>query len=128
MKKLVTTCILLASVSVVSFAQSKAAKTSKSASTAAAPATRTNSGPTAEMIAERRAKGIQSEFGLTAEQYKGIYKADLNFEKNLAEVRKSGSEPGDGQLLQMKMTRDMGYKMSMTAEQYSKYESAHPNQ
>jgi hypothetical protein len=126
MKKLITTCVLLTSVTMVSFAQSKA--TSKSAvqqtASPAKAATVKSTMPSPEQYAERRAKAAQQQYGLTADQYKGVYAAELEYEQQYQQAKANGYEPGPGQSMQMKMGRDQKIKSAMSAEQYTKYEAA----
>ena len=120
MKKLITTCVLVAAASMVSFAQSKQAATQpvapKSAHAAATP--------TPEQIADKHAKMYQQQYGLTPEQYKGVYQAELDYARQDQQVRQNGNQPGEGQVAQMGMARDQRFKAVMSADQYSKYEAA----
>lgn len=132
MKKLIATCALLTTVSIVSFAQSKQtshtmsfdAQPNKTAAPAPNQARNTPSAAS-KAAAEKRAKANQKQYGLTAEQYKGAYQAELEYEMELAQVRAGGAEPGEGQAMQMGMGRDMKLKNVMTPEQYAKYEANH---
>ena len=120
------TCALLTTVSVVSFAQ--AAKTSVSMEPSRAPqATVANQAPgttkTVERVAEERAKGHERLMGLTKEQYKGVYAAELEYAKEEAIAKPNGG-PNPGQAYQWNMGRDQQIKKSVTAEQYAKYEAS----
>lgn len=125
MKKLITTCAILATATAATFAQSKA--TMKSTAPKAATATSAaaaKSGPTPEELAQRSAKTMQAQLGLSAEEYKGVYEAELSYQKDLKTAKESGYEPGPGQTMQMGMTKDQRIKSVLTAEHYSKYEAA----
>ena len=124
MKKLITTCVLLTSVTMVSFAQSKTI--SKSApNQSAAPASRSaKSGPTAEQYADRAAKAMKQQFGLDEKQYAAVYQAELDYQKQVVQARDGGYELGEGQSMQMKMGRDQRFQSVMTADQYTKYQAA----
>lgn len=103
MKKLFTTCLLAIAVS-VSFAQTPA--------------------PTPAQFAERNARTLQAQLGLSKEEYNGVYNAELSYQNELKQVKDAGAEPGPGQSMQMKMSRNQKFKAAMTAEHYAKYESA----
>lgn len=105
MKKLFTTALLAAAVS-VSFAQDKAPT------------------PTPAQFAERIARTMQAQLGLSTEEYTGVYNAELSFQNELKQSRDAGYEPGPGQSVQMKMSRDQRFKKAMTADHYAKYEAA----
>ncbi len=120
MKKLITTCVLLTALTMVSFAQSKG--TSKTAAAPGTPSTARVSA-SAEQIAERNVKALQQQLGLTADQYTGCYAAELDYQKQVKQARDGGYEMGPGQSMQAKMGRDQRYKSVMTADQYTKYES-----
>ena len=106
MKKLFTTCLLAAAVS-ASFAQS-----AKSPS------------PTPEQFAERNTRTIQAQLGLSQEEYKGVYAAELAYQKELKQVQDAGTEPGPGQSMQMRMAKEQKFKAAMTADHYAKYEAS----
>jgi hypothetical protein len=123
MKKLITTCVLLTSVTVVSLAQSKTiSKTAPNQS--ASSATRTaKTAPTAEQYADRAAKAMKQQFGLDEKQYAAIYQAELEYQKQVVQARDGGYELGEGQSMQMKMGRDQRFQSVMTADQYTKYQA-----
>ncbi len=125
MKKLITTCVLLTGLTMVSFAQSKVATKSAPVQTTTTTKTTTtrSTSPSPEQLAERRAKAVQQQYALNAEQYKGVYEAELDYETQYQRSKANGYEPGPGQSMQMKMGRDQRYKSVMTAEQYTKYEA-----
>ena len=129
MKKLITTCVLIAAASFASFAQSKQAApksaTKNSGATATASAS-TSTTPNPQQVAERRAKMYQQQYGLTADQYKGVYQAELDYQTQLNGFKTNGQELGAGPAMQMEMGRDQRFKSVMTADQYSKYESSKP--
>lgn len=128
MKKLTITCALLACVTAVSFAQTKATKPT----TATAPGTASQASAYPELTidkpskepaktAEKAARASQKQYALTEEQYKGVYDAELYYAKQMYQLTSNGLQPGDGQALQMRMARDHGYKKALTADQYGKY-------
>jgi hypothetical protein len=124
MKKLITTCVLLTSVTMVSLAQSKTI--SKAApNQSAAPTARTAkaTAPTAEQYAERAAKAMKQQFGLDEKQYTAVYQAELDYQKQVVQARDGGYELGEGQSMQMKMGRDQRFQSVMTAAQYTKYQA-----
>lgn len=106
MKKLFTVCLLAAATS-VSFAQSAKSPT-----------------PTPEQLAERITRTMQSQLGLSEDEYKGVYNAELSYQKELRRTQDAGAEPGPGQSMQMKMAKDQKLKAAMTADHYAKYEAA----
>ena len=119
MKKLITTCVLLAAVSMVSVAHPQ-----KAGNTKGNKATTATSTP--EQIAEKNAKMHQTELGLTPDQYKGVYNAELERARQDAQARTGGGTPGDGQVMQMNISRDQRIKAAVTADQFAKYQSLHP--
>jgi len=133
MKKLIATCILLASVTAVSFAQSTATKATAPAATATSQSAYPNitmSKPSNEpaKAAEKMAKASQKQYGLNDEQYKGVYDAELYYAKQMHEFNTYKLQPSEGQALQMRLAKDWGYKRALTAEQYAMYTAAQPKQ
>lgn len=106
MKKLFTAC-LLAAATTVSFAQS-----AKSPS------------PTPEQLADRITRTMQAQLGLSEDEFKGVYNAELSYQKELRRSQDAGSEPGPGQSMQMKMAKDQKLKAVMTPDHYAKYEAS----
>lgn len=117
MKKLIITCALVSLGTVVSYAQSKSS--AQPTVTTATTASRAKA-PSNEQIAEQRARKYQKDLGLTAEQYKGVYEAQLEFVRQDKEARAYGG-PGEGQAMQMQMFLDQKFQSVMTPEQYEKY-------
>lgn len=114
MKKMIITCAFVAIASTV-FAQAT------QPTNAAAPNSNTSAqAPTAETIAGRRAKLYEKQLGLTPEQSKGVYEAELNFLKQDQQARANGG-PGVGQAEQNQMTKDQHMRNVLTPEQYAKY-------
>ncbi len=118
MKKLIITCAMVAIASTASFAQ--AAKTTSNTNAPASQAA-THKGPTAEQVADRRAKALQKQLGLTPEQFKGVYAAELDFAQQDQAARANGQMPGEGQASQMKMGRDQKIQAVLNADQVAKY-------
>ena len=129
MKKLITTCALLTTVTMVSFAQTKQTSHTMSMqpqsnqpnALAAAPAPVASKA--AQQMADRRAKIYEKQYGLSPAQTKGVYKAELEYAMQEEQARAHGGQPGEGQMMQMGMARDMKLKEVMTPEQYTKYEA-----
>jgi len=120
MKKLIATCTLLMAVSMVSLAQT--------AQKSEVPLTQKDKQgrPNPEEMAEKRSKMIQQRYSLNDAQYKSIYSVELDQMKQFEEMRKSGNKPGEGQMMQMRMSRDQRYKSILTPEQYTKFEADQP--
>lgn len=116
MKKLITTCVMLAAISTVSLAQTK-----KITGAGSAPTT-TSGKMTAEASAEKKAKAAKAAFDLTAEQYTNIYNVELTYERQVFDLAAIGEKPSEGRALQLNLSRDGGYKHYLTAIQYAKYE------
>jgi hypothetical protein len=112
--------MLLAALSVVSFAQSKG---SGKTATPAGSSSSSRAGSTAEQIAERNVKALQQQLGLTADQYTQAYAAELEYQQLHKSARDGGYDLGPGQTMQSKMARDSKYKAIMTAAQYTTYEA-----
>lgn len=118
MKKLITTCAIIATASTVSLAQSKVApKNMTNAGTARAA--------TPEQIATKSAKAMQTQYGLSDAQYKSVYAVELDYQQQMATAKAQGG-PGEGQGMQMNMARDNRFQNIMTPEQYTKYQAANP--
>jgi hypothetical protein len=131
MKKLITTCVLLTSVSMLSFGQSKVLSHSSSRAprgTAAAPGSSQGMpglSAEGEKAAGVRAENYRKKLGLNEEQYKAAYQAELDYERQLETAIGNGG-PGPGTAMQMGMGRDQRYKNTLTADQYAKYETLKP--
>jgi hypothetical protein len=121
MKKLIITCALLTSASMLSFAQSAQTSPAQAQPNAAAPQMQNRQRPTPEQMAERRANAAKTQYALNDEQYKGIYAAELDFFSQMQAARANGQQPAPGQAQQMSMAKDAKYKTIMTPEQYQKY-------
>jgi hypothetical protein len=121
MKKLITTCALFAAATMVSFAQSKA--TSKTTAPSNNTAATRTTGATPEQIADRYSKTMQAQLGLNAAETKGVYEAELSLQKDLKQAKETGFEPGPGQTMQMKMTKDQRIQSVLTAEHFAKYQA-----
>jgi len=124
MKKLIITCALLTSASMLSFAQSTQTSATMSAQpNGAAPQAMQNNQQqrSPEQIAERRAQIYQKQFGLDDNQYKGVYAAELEYIKQLMDLRAKGQQPAPGQAQQMNADKDAKFKAVMSADQYQKY-------
>ena len=128
MKKLIITCFLVSSASLVSFAQNSEQATTapKTATTATAAPAPVRKMPSPEQIAERRAKSEEKQYQLSADQYKGVYQAELEYMQHVQQVHNSGGKLDQAQLTQMNTTKDEKFKKIMTPEQYTKYNASKP--
>lgn len=124
MKKLIITCALGISAS-FAFAQA-VQKTQTTRLQETKTVTTKQQGPSAEVLAERRAKTHQQQLGLNAAQYQSVYKAELDYLKKDQAVKASGREPGPGESMQMEMTKDQQIKAAVTPDQFAKYEATKP--
>jgi Spy/CpxP family protein refolding chaperone len=116
MKKLILTCALIMSVSVVSFAQAQ----SNAGTTIQTKAT-------AEELADRNTKAYEKQLSLTAEQSKAIHDVELSFIKQSQQMHAGGATPSQGQLMQHQMSKDHKMKQILTADQYTTYQASAPN-
>jgi hypothetical protein len=117
MKKLILTCAVLVAAT-MSFAQD--AKTSTGA--AAAPGATRQQSMTAEKAAEMRAKRYQQTLGLSDDQYKKVYDAELEYVKQDQAFRASGQPVPQGPAQQMMMAHDQKFQSVLSADQYAKYD------
>jgi hypothetical protein len=115
MKKLILTCALLTSVSLLSFGQNANSNQN------AAPATSRAQGPSVEKIAEMKANRYKQQLALNDEQYKKVYEAELEFLKADQSFRSGGQTVPPGPAQQMQMTHDQKFQQALTPEQYTKY-------
>ena len=137
MKKLITTGLMLASLSTLSFAQSKAGKTQVNVNaTTSAPTSQQKQEFTANTILEtinrestketkaaarKTADAAKAKYALNNEQYEGIYQTELMYNYQVQQL--AGMQPGEGQKYQMELAREMGYKKFLNAQQFSQYEA-----
>ncbi len=120
MKKMIITCALVASASVMSYAQHAASASAPASANAA------NNQVMAQHMAEKNTKMYEKQLGLNAEQYKKVYDVQLNMSNQMMALRSAGAQPGEGQVMQMHMYQDQQMKTILTADQYKKYESTRP--
>lgn len=118
MKKLIITCALVTLGSMVTVAQSAKKPHSVSNSNVSSGQTKSVS---IEKSAETRAKKLQKDLGLNAAQYKGVYEAQVEYNKQDQAAKANGSV-GSGQAMQLQMMLDQKFKEAMSPAQYSKYE------
>lgn len=78
---------------------------------------------TAEKAAEQNALVIKEKYGLTDAQYSGIYQAELEYQKQVFQLKEAGGEPGDGQAMQMELGREQGFQRTMTSDQFARYKA-----
>jgi hypothetical protein len=128
MKKLIITCALLTSASMLSFAQSTQTPATTAAQPNGAPqAHAQQQRPTAEQIAERHAQADKKQFNLDDNQYKGVYTAELEYYKQMLDMRDKGTQPTPDQAQKLRTDKDAKIKAVMTPEQYAKYNNNRPN-
>jgi len=80
-------------------------------------------------VAERRAKEMQTRLGLSPEQYKGIYDAELEFTKVIFQQRSAqpgGPRPDRDKIMKANEVKDAKYKTILTPEQWEKYDAMRP--
>ncbi len=77
-----------------------------------------------EQMAERRAQMYKKQYELNDEQYKGVYEAELDFVKQVQQIRASGKQATQPQMQQLAADKDAKFKKVMTPEQYTKYTAA----
>jgi hypothetical protein len=114
MRKLILTCALLTSVSLLSFGQNMAP--------AQQQATPARTAPAPEKIAEMRANRYKQQLGLTDDQVKGIYAAELEYAKANQQFTANGQPVPSGPAQQMMMTHDQKFQQVLTADQFAKYD------
>jgi hypothetical protein len=136
MKKLITTGLMLASLSTLSLAQSKAGKTqvNVNATTAAPQKSQEFSANTiletinrestkeTKAAAKKTADASKAKYKLNEEQYTGIYQTELLYQYQIQQL--GGMQPGEGQKYQMELAREMGYKKFLNAQQFTQYEAS----
>ena len=115
MKKLILTFALIASASVVSFAQGQAAGSSTIQAT-----------PTAEQIADKNTQAYEKQLNLSPEQSKAVRDVELSFIKQNQQMHAGGATPSRGQLMQHQMGKDNKMKQILTADQYATYQTSAP--
>lgn len=133
MKKLIITCALLTCGTLVSFAQSaQPVQTSTSMQAkAGGPVNAQRPAPpqvSNEQRAERRAKSEEKQLGLSAEQYKSVYAADLEMVKKIEELRTSGKQPDRSEFEAVNKAREEKFSKILTPEQMEKYRAMNNHQ
>jgi hypothetical protein len=133
MKKIIITCGLLTTISVISFGQSNQHATSAHPNAAAStappppvPPPPPPGEPSPQQMAQQRAKMVQEQYKLSNDQYNGIFKAELDFFSKERELRSSGEPMGQDKIIQMVSARDEKYKQVMNKEQFAKYDQTRP--
>jgi hypothetical protein len=84
--------------------------------------------PQPEQMAERRAQIYKKQYDLNEQQYKGVYGAELDYMKQMMDMRAKGQQPTPEQNQQMLTAKDEKFKNAMSAEQYTKYSASRPQQ
>jgi hypothetical protein len=122
MKKLLITSALLGFASLVSYGQATAPAQTTTTMQAGAQAAPPRQMPTPEQMAERRAKGEEKQLGLSPEQYKSVYEADLEAAKKMVELRSSGkAQPADFQAINA--AKEEKLSKILTADQMTKFKA-----
>ena len=116
MKKLITTCALVALGSAAAFAQ--AAKTNAPGRMSS---TATAQDAAAEKTATKNAKEYQKQLGLREDQYKLVYQAEYDYAKQDQVNKSHGIKPTDGPSQQLGMMRDQRIQNTLTPEQFARY-------
>ncbi len=75
------------------------------------------------MMAENQAKAFERQYGLTAEQYKGVYAACIKFTTKMDAARVAGKQMSPQEFDAAIGERDVDFKKVMNAQQYAKYEA-----
>lgn len=117
MKKLITTCALVALGSVASFAQAQKSNVPDQQ----ASATATNQDAAAEKTATKNAKEYQKQLALRNDQYKLVYQAEYDYAKQSEAYKAQGFKPTDGASQQLIMMRDQRIQNTLTPDQFTKY-------
>ncbi len=123
MKKLIVTCALL-SATMLSFAQNAATTSQQKVNTpdrTVAPAPINHAQP--EQVAQRRSMVYQKQLGLSDDQTKGVYSAELDYAKQTQSLRAAGAQPTDGAYQQAGMVRDQRIQNVLTPDQAMKFQS-----
>jgi protein CpxP len=120
MKKMIITCALIASASVMSYAQNAASQTAPASGNAA------NNQAMAAHMAEKNTKMYEKQLGLTAEQSKKVHDLELVNANQMMAMQSQGVQPGEGQMMQMRMGHDQQMKNILTPEQFTKYQATRP--
>ena len=127
MKKLILNTVLFSCCAIAAVAQDVKSKVGAAPQGAMqAPPRPRRSMASPEMMAEKRSKMMQTQLGLNADQTKVAYQAELEFAQAYLASAANGSQPGEGQMNQMIITKNQKYKSVLTAEQYAKYETMMP--
>ena len=121
MKKMIITCALIASASVMSYAQNAASATSPASANSASA-----NQAIAEHMADKNTKMYEKQLGLTAEQSKKVHDVELANANQMMAMRAQGMQPGEGQMVQMRMGHDQQMKNILTPEQFTKYQATRP--
>ena len=123
MKKLIITCLLLSSASVVSFAQANAPAAPPQGAANAQHNGQNKPAMNAEQMAQRRTKMETQQFGLSADQSTKVQAVETEFFTAMEKYRASGAQPNVGQMGNLTSRRDAKLKEIFTPEQYAKYEA-----
>jgi Spy/CpxP family protein refolding chaperone len=121
MKKMIITCALIAAASVMSYAQNAASATSPASANSASA-----NQAMAEHMAEKNTKMYEKQLGLSAEQTKKVHDLELANANQMMAIRSQGGQPGEGQMMQLRMGHDQQMKNILTPDQFTKYQSIKP--
>ncbi len=132
MKKLMVTCALLTCATVGAFAQNSKAP-GKNVATAATPGqpapltpmSRPANAPSPEQMklnfVENQARAFERQYGLTKEQYKGIYAACMEHINKQNEMEAKNKQMTTQDYEKLLFEKDAKFKKVMNAAQYAKY-------
>jgi hypothetical protein len=123
MKKLIITCVLLSSVSLVSFAQqAQQPQTTATMQTAAGPQAAPRQMPqiSPEQRAERAARNEERRLALSPEQYKSAYEVELAHVRKIEEIKTKG-QASPAEFKAANEVREEKLSKIFTAEQMTKY-------
>lgn len=128
MKKIIATCALITCATIGAFAQN-----AKMVSTAPAPQgplsplsrpqVTTTQEQRSQQMAENQARAFERQYGLTPEQYKGVYAACMEFTTKMDASRTSNTQMTQQDFETLMSEKDAKFKKVMNAQQYAKYES-----
>ena len=123
MKKLIVTCSLIAFASVASFAQVAKQPATTVPASARPQMTPEQMKQREDQAADRQAKFFEKQYGLNAEQSKGVHEACATFVKKMDAMRAEGKQPNREAMDKLMAERDASFKKAMSSEQYAKYEA-----
>lgn len=113
-------CMAISAVTISSFAQKvKQPAAGTTSAAAAGSATMRSAEPTAQQMAENRAKTLRVQYKLTEEQYQKTLAIETEYALKERQFRQQ--HPAEGVIVKMMMEKDQRYKDVMTPKQYESY-------